>query len=567
METLEKLESTNSNILLQEEEYQTELILYSNDTIEFKIKSSNPTASCYYTEKYNLEQIKEKASLYFKEMKKVYDYYKRKFERKYINLLLSEDKNIMYINYKTTMYDDEIEIKLDLKKCVLKSNDIVDVLAKEVEGLKKANVELKKNNEDILKQFNEIKNNYDLLMEEYNKTKKKEKEEEQRKIDEEKKEEQRQKDEENFSAMNDNLNLNNNFEFKNFENLQFIEAIPVEEMRPKTVAVYSIIKNNKRLYQMAYPKYKFYYSGGDYCYKYENSDIIIYNLTSNKIDNRIYEAHNGIINNIKHYYDSFTKCHFLLSISYINSRNSEFKIWKISPSNHIEEYSKINTNENSYNNNYFFNACLLFRDEKFLIYGGYRNQKMNEYNDKGNQQKSIGNSQIDTEINFIEAAYIKIKDEDKKYILLSGKNSSEKLYLSERFDCDTGEIKTYYHNDNQSNISCMNLFKKGNEIFLINSTNGNMNIFNFETEEPKKSILIGSNGILCSISQKYIIISNKAELKIIDMEKESIVSKSSVVAHYDGKEEYILGIEKIKIPEKGEYIVTYSKYCIKIWKI
>ena len=562
METLEKLESTNSNILLQEEEYQTELILYSNDTIEFKIKSSNPTASCYYTEKYNLEQIKEKASLYFKEMKKVYDYYKRKFERKEINLLLSEDRNIMYINYKTTMYDEEIEIKLDLKKCVLKSNDIVDVLAKEVEGLKKANVELKKNNEDILKQFNEIKNNYDLLMEEYNKTKKKEKEEEQRKIDEEKKEEQRQKDEENFSAMNDNLNLNNNFEFKNFENLQFIEAIPVEEMRPKTVAVYSIIKNNKRLYQMAYPKYKFYYYGEHN--KVENSDIIIYNLTSNKIDNRIYEAHNGIINNIKHYYDSFTKCHFLLSISYINY-NSEFKIWKISPSNQIEEYLKQNTNENSYNTNYCFNACLLFKDEKFLIYGGRTNQKMNEYNDKGNQQKSIGNSQIDTERNFIEAAYIKIKDEDKKYILLSGKNSSEKLYLSERFDCDTGEIKTYYHNDNQSNISCMNLFKKGNEIFLINSTGGGMNIFNFETAETKKSILIGSN--VCSISQKYIIISNKAELKIIDMEKESIVSKSSVVAHYDGKEKYILGIEKIKIPEKGEYIVTYSQDCIKIWKI
>ena len=244
----------------------------------------------------------------------------------------------------------------------------------------------------------------------------------------------------------------------------------------------------------------------------------------------------------------------MLSISYINynNYNSEFKIWKISPSNHIEEYLKQNTNENSYNTNYLFNACLLFKDEKFLIYGGRTNQKMNEYNDKGNQQKSIGNSQIDTERNFIEAAYIKIKDEDKKYILLSGKNSSEKLYLSERFDCDTGEIKTYYHNDNQSNISCMNLFKKGNEIFLINSTGGGMNIFNFETAETKKSILIGSK--VCSISQKYIIISNKAELKIIDMEKESIVSKSSVVAHYDGKEDsrILRGSVSVKRDEHGK---------------
>ena len=566
METLEKLESTNSNILLQEEEYQTELILYSNDTIEFKIKSSNPTASCYYTEKYNLEQIKEKASLYFKEMKKVYDYYKRKFEKKEINLLLSEDKNIMYINYKTTMYDEEIEIKLDLKKCVLKSNDIVDVLAKEVEGLKKANVELKKNNEDILKQFNEIKNNYDLLMEEYNKTKKKEKEEEQRKIDEEKKEEQRQKDEENFSAMNDNLNVNNNFEFKNFKDPQFIEAIPVEEMRQKTVAVYCIIKNNKRLYQMAYPKYKFYFQ---HDYKNENSDIIIYNLTSNKIDNLICNAHSGYITNIKHYYDSFTKSHILLSIgskynNYSGKSNIELKLWKIISSNYIENILNINY-ENSIEG---FKACLLLTDGKFLIFCGIVNQKMCIYNDKGNQQNSIDKSEIDSQKNFLEAAYIKIKDEDKKYILLSGSNSNSKSYFSESYDYETGEIKNFNHNDNQSNISCMNLFKKENVISLICSTKDKVNIFNFETTELKKVILIGNNvQSLCSISQNYLIVSSKAELKIIDMEKESIVPKSSFFAHFDGYEQDIKGIEKIKIPEKGEYIITYSYNCIKIWKI
>ena len=66
-----------------------------------------------------------------------------------------------------------------------------------------------------------------------------------------------------------------------------------------------------------------------------------------------------------------------------------------------------------------------------------------------------------------------------------------------------------------------------------------------------------------------MITSSASELKIIDMEKGSIVPNSSFYAHYDGDDgrSYVLGIEKIKIPEKGQYMITYSQYCIKIWKI
>ena len=155
----------------------------------------------------------------------------------------------MYINYKITIDDEETQIKLELKKENLEKSDFVGVLAKEVEQLKKKNKDLENKIDELQKNHNILKNNYNLLMEEHNKKKEKEKEEEQRKIDEEKKEEQRQKDEENFSAMNDNLNLNNNFEFNSFENIECKEAIPVKRMKPKTVAVYCIIKNNKRVYQ------------------------------------------------------------------------------------------------------------------------------------------------------------------------------------------------------------------------------------------------------------------------------------------------------------------------------
>ena len=64
-----------------------------------------------------------------------------------------------------------------------------------------------------------------------------------------------------------------------------------------------------------------------------------------------------------------------------------------------------------------------------------------------------------------------------------------------------------------------------------------------------------------------MIASNYSKLKIIDMENYSVVKEYS--PHEDGCNEYnIQGIEKIKIPEKGEFIITYSNGgMIKIWKI
>ena len=49
------------------------------------------------------------------------------------------------------------------------------------------------------------------------------------------------------------------------------------------------------------------------------------------------------------------------------------------------------------------------------------------------------------------------------------------------------------------------------------------------------------------------------------MEKYSVVKEYS--EYFDDEEYDIMGIEKIKIPEKGEFIITYSKYSIKILKI
>lgn len=158
VEASEKVESINSNVLFQEDEYNIELILYSNNIIEFKVKSANPTASCYYTEKYNFEQIKELGYLHYNEIKNVFDYYQRKLENKKINLSLSENKDIMYLNYRTIVNDEDVkDIKIELKKVILKKDDFVEVLKKEVEQLKLKNNELVKTIEELKKIIMKLK--------------------------------------------------------------------------------------------------------------------------------------------------------------------------------------------------------------------------------------------------------------------------------------------------------------------------------------------------------------------------------------------------------------------------
>ena len=533
--------------------------LYDNNLIEFKLTLNSPMATCYYIEKYNLETIVEISLIYNKKYNKdieaVYQYYRDKILIREMNIILSEDKNIMSLMYQKNVDDDVIDVELKLKKIIFKKDDINQALMKEVEQLKK----ICQKNEKII---NELKKNNDLLMEEYNKIKEKEKEEEKRKIEEEKEkekriieekkeEEKRKIEEEKLLSLNDNVNYINNFKFDNFQELKNIDSISYNNCNYKCVAVYCIIKNNERLYQMAYPKYKNSTS---------TSHIIIYNLILNKVENKINQAHSGNINNLKHYFHSSTKNHILLSSSKVQSKysNNSISLWNIS-SNPIINILQISD---------CYRPCIMFKNEDFFIFGGNNeNKSMSVWNKNGNLIKTINKSNFKQNLDFIKATYL----EKKSYILLSGYNYNQtigkNLYYSECYNYDEDDIKTYKDDDNNSQIYCINLFKKGNDIYLITGFKEKINIFEFYTTKLIKRIQLGSNIVysLCSINEKYIIASNSYKLKIIDMENYSVIKEYS--AHYDGQEYDIYGIEKIKIPEKGELIITYSSYCIKIWKI
>ena len=401
-------------------------------------------------------------------------------------------------------------------------------------------------------------------MEEIKKMKEKEKEEEKIKLEDKKNEEKWKIEEEKFSSLNDNVNLTNNFKFENFPELKFEESISCGRgFQPKSVAVYCMIKNNKRIYQMAYCKSKYYSQDNSY------GHIIIYNLVSNKIENKIYHAYQGVFPTLKHYYNSSTKNHILLSFS-CDPFNKPYltTLWNIS-SNPIINILQIT--------NCYGNPCLVFKNVDFFIFG--RKYAENNSNDpdkesmcfwdkNGSLIKRTKKSNLDN-LRFAEATYF----ENKNYILLSGEGYAQKtsktLYFSECYNYDEDKIKTYKdgENENNSRICCINLFKKGNDIYLITGSQNIVNIFEFESTELKTRILLGEGSVnsLCSINEKYMIASNYFKLKIIDMENHSVIKEYS--AHEDGCNKYdIQGIEKIKIPEKGEFIITYSN-SIKIWKI
>ena len=98
------------------------------------------------------------------------------------------------------------------------------------------------------------------------------------------------------------------------------------------IAVYTIIRNNKIYHEIAYQaNYSYYYSNNQ---NYTYYNINIHNILSNTVSNRIKNPHGSNYNlkDIKHYYHSLSKKHFLLTSAVYtdNSSNISIKLWNIS---------------------------------------------------------------------------------------------------------------------------------------------------------------------------------------------------------------------------------------------
>ena len=300
----------------------------------------------------------------------------------------------------------------------------------------------------------------------------------------------------------------------------------------KSVAVYSMIKSNEIIYEIAFPDNKNGYN------------VIFFDLNQNKISNQIKNAHSSKIHRIKHYYSQYLKSHLLLT----SSNDKSIKIWNITEN----PISNLLTIKDCFDGDNYSPFCLMFKDERFFILGGSSTEKKRIiWNQNGEIIGDIQKSNLSFG-RFIEATYI----ENKTYILLSGN------YHSECLDYDDNILKTYKNINKKCEHLIVNLFKKEENIFLITGDeSGNCCIFDFKTTNLIKEIELGNNiQALCSFSNKFLIAANNKLIKIINMENFTIVKI------YSGHNNYILGIEKIKIPEKGEFIISYDSNSIKIWK-
>ena len=331
---------------------------------------------------------------------------------------------------------------------------------------------------------------------------------------------------------NDNVNLLNNFKCENIKDLKKINHISgLEVIYWNTIAVYKIKRNCEILYELAY------------CDN-TGKNIIIYDIVLNKNINIIRNAHSNYIYQIKHYYQSMSKKHILFT----SSKDKSVKMWDISNIN-ITNILIINYSFDLYRAPF----CLMFKNENYFILGGESNEKKKIWNQKGELIGPIEKSNLNNG-SFIEAVYI----ENQPYIILGGDNFCECL------DYENNNIKLYKNNNiKDCRHNNINLFNKNKNIYLIDGdSDGNLSIFDFISTNLIKFISLKENIYsLCSLNEKYLLVGNYSKMKVIDIDNNSVVKE-----YIHGGGYQIDTIKKIIIPEKGEYIFSFSINHIGIWK-
>ena len=340
------------------------------------------------------------------------------------------------------------------------------------------------------------------------------------------------------------------FQCQDVKNIKDFDYISKNfNLNQTNLAVYSIIRNNERLYELACCKI-----GTNSC-----TNIVIYNILLNKKTNAIYNLDSGI-NTIKHYYHSTSKKHFLLSSNY-----NQIQLWNITSKIITKELELLcDYTNNNWNGHRSQCSCLLFDNDNYAILsGGYNANNVNRYETiiftkNGQSQNSIGRSEL-LAVNYIETTYM----ENKPYVLLSGS------YHSESYDFLNGNLNIYKSKNKENEKACsfiINLFKnKDDKIYLISGNDkGSVTVFDFDTRDEKFSINLSNSCIyaLCSLNKQYFLVGDNKEIKVIDFDKKSVIKSYNK----DFIDSNIQGIKKIIIPEKGEIIISYTNKKIILWK-
>ena len=275
-------------LLLENKEYELLMTLFES-VIEFKLEPKKLISDFYYAEKFDLSTINERKYLVktLDDLKMAFTRFDKLFNNKKVKLIKTRGDTIN-LNFKITiMEDDEVETNLELKQIKIDKEEGYLMLSNKI---------------------NEMNKKMDLMFEDYLKRKQEEEIKKKEEEEKQKKEELIIQEEEKKLKLNDNVNLYNDFQSKNIdmEDVYSISNIAILKIR-NSLAVYPIIRNNERLYELACYKLKYIKNEREYFI-----NIVIYDILLNKKTNEIYNAHviNDENNNIKHYYYSSKKSIF-----------------------------------------------------------------------------------------------------------------------------------------------------------------------------------------------------------------------------------------------------------------
>ena len=286
-----------------------------------------------------------------------------------------------------------------------------------------------------------------------------------------------------------------------------------------------------------------------FVYSKKNS-IVFYNLVDYKIINEIKNIGSEFIITFRHYLDKINKRDLVLSIL----RENKIKIWNVNNFECLNDIKNINTK------GFLYSACFLNDNNQIYIITSNNNYHDSEFikifDLEGNKIKELNNSNKDT---FLVDTYYDNKF--SKIYIIAGIN-----YSIISFDYNENQIYHKYEDNSKKGHKSFKIHKNQKEIKIIESSeDGYIRIWNFHSAQLLNRFFVCNDGLfgIYLINDKYLFIGCQDKtLKLIELKN------GKIIKNYLEHKNSVLAIEKVNIPEKGEFLLIQDNdHITKLWKI
>ena len=292
-----------------------------------------------------------------------------------------------------------------------------------------------------------------------------------------------------------------------------------------------------------------------YYFIYSNigNSIISYNLDKQQKITEIKRAHKKAITNFRHYLDKINKRDLIISIA---GKDNNLKVWDI-------KYWRCLLNIDEVNLSGFLDSAYILNHNNnnyIITSNSNRNgipEKIKIYDFKGNKNMEINDSDHTTF--FINVYYDNSNNNNNIYIIAGCMNCVKV------FNYNKNELYNNYYESNNEGHICVVVFKKNNEVKLIESCDdGNLRIWDFHSGLLLKKLKICEQFLfgICLWNDNYLYTGSEDKtIKLID------INKGLVVKSFYGHNSDVLCLGKIILPNFGECLISQGrKYDqIKMW--